>query len=455
MAIACCYQPERTLHSAGYCTVTDNQLTNCIAVRLLHNMASGYSCEGLPGGPCPSNCHDETVKYSIYDLFLCPSCADTRGAEETQKRNTVASGSTRSAGAPETNSKSNAKTVKPSETGKAPKKRAASCQYDSADEDNVPEQCASCLGALKRNSTRVKCQICSGLNHFLCTGVPEQARRQFMETIKHIGWVCNGCRSTARSTLDRLQAEVADLTEMISTLKADILSIREAVESTSSAQTIPKEPAFLNADVMNMQPQTNGAAIGASSDSSALDNAVHRLLRDADRRKRNVIITGLPENDGIGDEALFLSLCETHLRSKPIVTSCQRIGKMATGKPRRLLVRLRSDDAASQLLKDARLLRRVEDTTVARTVYINPDLAPTAAKIAYEERQLRRAKKRHNNQQDAAAGSREPSSTTSRPITTSIVSDEAQQEVLNISNPTTHLPALNPDAQPFLHAQSQ
>ena len=176
---------------------------------------------------------------------------------------------------------------------------------------------------------------------------------------------------------------------------------------------------------------------------------MHRLLRDADRRKRNVIVTGLPENDGVGDEAQFMNLCETHLSCKPIVTNCLRIGKMTTGKPRRLLVRLRNDNVASQLLKDARLLRHAADATVARTVYINPDLAPTAAKIAYEERQQRRAKKQHGSQQDVAAGSHEPSHTTGRPNTTSTVNDEAPQERLT-NKPET--PALNPDALPFLHA---
>ena len=77
-----------------------------------------------------------------------------------------------------------------------------------------------------------------------------------METIKHTGWICNDCMSTTRSALDHLQAEVAELTEIVCTLKAEILSIREAVESTTSTQTMPRETTFVNANTMNMQPQT-------------------------------------------------------------------------------------------------------------------------------------------------------------------------------------------------------
>lgn len=37
-------------------------------------------CEGLPNGVCPDNRCDKTVKFGIYDLFLCPACERTRDA---------------------------------------------------------------------------------------------------------------------------------------------------------------------------------------------------------------------------------------------------------------------------------------------------------------------------------------------------------------------------------------
>lgn len=36
------------------------------------------SCEGRPDGRCPKNKDDETVKWSICDLFLCPECLEFR-----------------------------------------------------------------------------------------------------------------------------------------------------------------------------------------------------------------------------------------------------------------------------------------------------------------------------------------------------------------------------------------
>jgi len=77
---------------------------------------------------------------------------------------------------------------------------------------------------------------------------------------------------------------------------------------------------------------------------------------------------------------------------KPVVqdNNCVRLGKNITDRPRRLLVRLESEEAATVILKSTSALRKSTDDWIARSVFINPDLSPAAAKLAYEQRQLRR-----------------------------------------------------------------
>lgn len=36
------------------------------------------SCQGTQNGPCPYACCDKSVKFSIYDLVLCPDCMHAR-----------------------------------------------------------------------------------------------------------------------------------------------------------------------------------------------------------------------------------------------------------------------------------------------------------------------------------------------------------------------------------------
>ena len=111
------------------------------------------------------------------------------------------------------------------------------------------------------------------------------------------------------------------------------------------------------------------------------------------RRKRNVVVTGLPETDD--DETLFNKFCEENLPVKPSVISggCRRLGKKNNGpRPRRLLVQLTSETSATNLISAAKSLKNNDDE-FARTIYINPDLTPTEAKMAYEKRQQRRLKR--------------------------------------------------------------
>jgi len=61
-----------------------------------------------------------------------------------------------------------------------------------------------------------------------------------------------------------------------------------------------------------------------------------------------------------------------------------------------------SEEAAAAALKDAPKLRSSVDRHVARNVYINPDLAPAAAKLADEARKNQRELKRPQQNNDTA-----------------------------------------------------
>lgn len=135
---------------------------------------------------------------------------------------------------------------------------------------------------------------------------------------------------------------------------------------------------------------------------------VHRTLSDVSRRSRNVIVSGLPEDSHTDDRTAFTELCESNLSVKPVVdlsaNCCVRIGRQAPDRPRRLLVRLSSEGAATDLLRAAPLLRRSGDRQVAKNVYINPDLSPPQARLAFEIRQKRRAKQQARRERPADSG---------------------------------------------------
>ena len=113
---------------------------------------------------------------------------------------------------------------------------------------------------------------------------------------------------------------------------------------------------------------------------------IDRTLADKDKRKCNVVITGLPEEissahddstvsgSTTADEIAFLKLCEENLSTKPILShlGCRRLGKPRQDdrRPRKLLVHLTSESSVSALLSEAKKLRHSDDSVVASNVYM-------------------------------------------------------------------------------------
>ncbi len=151
-------------------------------------------------------------------------------------------------------------------------------------------------------------------------------------------------------------------------------------------------------------PDTMDAERGRRGDIVARDNLtrdqvvslISRTVSDNERRKRNVIVTGLPEHTPEDDIRAFSSLCEQYMSTKPVIASlgAKRLGKVTagSGRHRRLLVHLESDDAASAILRAARQLRSADDPYVASSIYINPDLSAEDQRLAFERRTQRRAR---------------------------------------------------------------
>jgi hypothetical protein len=131
--------------------------------------------------------------------------------------------------------------------------------------------------------------------------------------------------------------------------------------------------------------------------------AVHVEFADKQRRRSNVIVSGLKPCEGFSDPELFLQLCEENLSSKPSIRNdrCRRLGKVQPGKIQPLLVALTSEDAATELLGCSSQLRKSNDVLVRSTVYINADLTPAEALAAWELRSKRRERKARSEQQIA------------------------------------------------------
>lgn len=381
-------------------------------------------CVGTLNGPCPDSRCDATVRFGIYDVFVCPSCDQVRAdmektsslsvvtrntnandqakSKNTKKHVPVKSSSkvsTRYGQSSDTNvSASLISGMKSTDQASSSKAAAGDLQTnrnddtDSIDEDNEDADCCPhCLIQLN-GKRQVRCDICSSSYHQKCTEMTSKVFDKFITSVTETGWVCSNCKQAARSSFRRLEAAIAQLAEELTVVKNEMSRFKNELHNIKPAPVPLSEQQGSTAGTNSSSSSNNNNNGFGADDEAKTTLIIHRTLNDAARRKRNVIISGLPESDTHDDRTEFLRLCEGHLSVKPSVAenACMRIGKQLPNVPRRLLVRLGSEDTADAVLRDARKLRSSSDT---RNVFINPDLSPAAAALAYEARKKRRDSK--------------------------------------------------------------
>jgi hypothetical protein len=228
------------------------------------------------------------------------------------------------------------------------------------------------------------------------------------EVLSFLNTNCNFRPAHSADHLSSAPTRVAEVTEKSDSSQPSVHPVRSSYRTADQPATqgrliannhISKRPSNSNSRHFVHSAVRTDVDVDPLEDSGEDPDAhttmiIHRTLRDTARRRCNVIVSGLPEErDNEGDRQSFLRICEEWLPMKPALSegSCVRIGHQQPGLPRRLLVRTGSEEMATTLLKVAHLLRQADDVDVSERVYINPDLAPEAARLAYEQRQNRRA----------------------------------------------------------------
>jgi hypothetical protein len=264
----------------------------------------------------------------------------------------------------------------------------------SESEQDDGSSCPQCLLPVTGNRT-LKCDVCRLSHHSLCAAISDTVYDRLGKLLRDVGWVCVDCKTLARSLSVRIQSSVASLEVELATLRTQVSDLSDRVNVTCSHRCRQNNATETTTEEAQTTQQNNvRLQVNQNSDGGEIQTVVYRAFKDIARRKQNVIVHGLPESNIVTDCDAFLQLCESQLTSKPHVgvSDCVRIGKAEPDKPRRLLVRLRSEAMATQLLRSAPQLRQT-DRSAGQQIYINPDLSPQEAKLAYEERKLRRERK--------------------------------------------------------------
>ena len=113
-----------------------------------------------------------------------------------------------------------------------------------------------------------------------------------------LGWCCKACRFESQSANVKLQEEIADLTHRIASMQSQL---DEQLAKSIAAADRPT-PCAASSDSSNSAGNPEDPAGKIKEQEAPMLYAdvlkvVSKTVRDADRRRRNVIISGLAEND--------------------------------------------------------------------------------------------------------------------------------------------------------------
>ena len=252
----------------------------------------------------------------------------------------------------------------------------------------------------------IQCDICAEHYHLECCSIPVAKHTELLTLTAFIGWTCRACRFTTALTINQLKQSVVDL-------KSELIKIRSSIPLAVTAatgtgvinvgrQVAESEISPLNVShVLDIPPPPIGTdvypatSVPAAAPTERLTYAsaltlMTKTISDTERRKRNVIVTGLPESTN--DVSSIIQLFKTSLQMNVgnSIVSTKRLGTENTNKYRRLLIVFNSLTVASDVYSRARLLRGSSDKYTADHIFINQDLSREESRLAY----LRRVKRR-------------------------------------------------------------
>jgi len=171
------------------------------------------------------------------------------------------------------------------------------------------------------------CDICGGPFHAKCAGITDDVFTVLAQILTVTGWVCMSCRASSQKAFCQLQSGQTQLAEEVAKLKMTVEELR--VQLGAMTQSVP-------------QPVPSNSSTA-------------QLVKDSDRRRKTVVVSGLMPVHGVSDGTLFWDFCSNNLTLKPYVDE-KRVGRVGKGAPQKLLVPLLSEHSAAEVLRCAKEL---------------------------------------------------------------------------------------------------
>ena len=233
-----------------------------------------------------------------------------------------------------------------------------------------------------------------------------------MFTMSHI--IASYTIRKLENTCSYLKVEVTKLKSFNATLQEEVSTLRNAVKDPSSVTSQlqsasnqpsrpgsidglePTKPNSIEGSVSGKSSGTYADVVARSESSSSniedILRMVHVDLMSKDKKRKNIVISGLQPSDQHNDDHLVHQLLFEYWKIPltSTITTKRLCRDLKNGRVQPVLVNLPDETTANTIIDNALILRKSLDATIRSTVFVNRDLTKGERLAAFELRQKRR-----------------------------------------------------------------
>ena len=268
----------------------------------------------------------------------------------------------------------------------------------------------------------VICDKCGVLAHVFCLGYVYASTFEgaLTDLIDLLGWQCFDCKTSNRNRLLDLEKECRSLKTEINKLKTvnqslqkDMAALKFSLSTVSQQKPLERhQPVEVNdipvaaglnnnrIDSSNASYAQDAALPPSPASMDAILKSVHLEIMNKNKKKANIVISGLAPSKECDDKAMVSRLLSNHWSiPDDSIAGCKRLGQVQVNRIQPILVTLRNESIAEHILSSAKILRNSTCDEVRERIFINPDITKAESLALFELRERRRNKSKHHNEQ--------------------------------------------------------
>ena len=264
---------------------------------------------------------------------------------------------------------------------------------------DTKEKCGSCNANVKEKDRGLLCNICRVWFHSACENVNNALYEAIVANNSNsLHWFCSGCNKVATPLLtnmssiikqqEKIQIDLENARDDILTNAVDIAAVQDEVQSFE----------------VNLRPVVEANKldiVNLAKDVKTLQNTLNNFVSEPselDKRKFNLVISGLPENNPDNTSDLVtLVVDKLNLEGGCPFKDVRRLGKIRDdGRPRLTRITVTSLQHKEQILKKCKSMRNLASDGLPynpATVYITNDQTNLQRLRAFKAREHRRRRR--------------------------------------------------------------